>query len=121
AALPGRALSWGSALRPADEVPELEAVAAPLWRAHGLDMPARAGLYTHALVDPCPPLLGGGGAAAAADLGPVTRRRRALPPPPRRRRRCGPRRPPPGPLPHPPPSARGLRPAARSRRLRRLR
>jgi UDP:flavonoid glycosyltransferase YjiC (YdhE family) len=48
---------WGSPLRSASELADLEDIAAPLWELHGLDVPAAAGLYAHALVNPCPPML----------------------------------------------------------------
>ena len=51
--------AWGSPLRPSDELPELEELTEPLWRSCGLGVPPAAGLYTHALVDPCPTLLQG--------------------------------------------------------------
>ncbi|HEV7758750.1 MAG TPA: glycosyltransferase [Acidimicrobiales bacterium] len=48
---------WGSPLRPVGELDELEDLAAPLWAPCGLDVPPSAGLYAHALVNPCPPIL----------------------------------------------------------------
>ena len=48
---------FGSPLRPVEELRELEATAQPVWEAAGQQMPANAGLYTHALINPCPPLL----------------------------------------------------------------
>lgn len=48
---------FGSPLRPLDELPELENLAGPVWAASGQTMPPNAGLYTHALINPCPPRL----------------------------------------------------------------
>jgi UDP:flavonoid glycosyltransferase YjiC (YdhE family) len=49
--------AWGSPLRPTSELIELEELASWLWASNGLDVPASAGLYQHALVNPCPPFL----------------------------------------------------------------
>jgi UDP:flavonoid glycosyltransferase YjiC (YdhE family) len=48
---------FGSPLRPASELTELEELARPVWAAAGQDMPANAGLYSHGLINPCPPIL----------------------------------------------------------------
>ena len=49
--------AWGSPLRPTNELVELEEIASSLWASNGLDVPASAGLYQHALVNPCPSFL----------------------------------------------------------------
>jgi UDP:flavonoid glycosyltransferase YjiC (YdhE family) len=49
--------AWGSPLRPTSELIELEEVASWLWASNGLDVPPSAGLYQHALVNPCPRFL----------------------------------------------------------------
>jgi UDP:flavonoid glycosyltransferase YjiC (YdhE family) len=49
--------AWGSPLRPTSELTELEEFASWLWASNGLDLPASAGLYHHALVNPCPRFL----------------------------------------------------------------
>jgi Glycosyltransferase family 28 C-terminal domain len=49
--------AWGSPLRPISELTELEELASLLWASNGLDVPAFAGLYQHALVNPCPRFL----------------------------------------------------------------
>jgi UDP:flavonoid glycosyltransferase YjiC (YdhE family) len=49
--------AWGSPLRPTSELVELEETASSLWASNGLDVPTSAGLYTHALVNPCPRFL----------------------------------------------------------------
>ena len=49
--------AWGSPLRPMSELTELEGLASWLWASNGLDRPASAGLYHHALVNPCPRFL----------------------------------------------------------------
>ena len=49
--------AWGSPLRPTNELVELEETASWLWASNGLDVPASAGLYQHALVNPCPRFL----------------------------------------------------------------
>ena len=49
--------AWGSPLRPTSELVELEETASSLWASNGLDVPASAGLYQHALVNPCPRFL----------------------------------------------------------------
>ena len=51
--------AWGSPLRSAGELAELEDVTSTLWKPCGLDVPRAAGLHAHALVDPCPPMLQG--------------------------------------------------------------
>ncbi len=57
AGIPWVTHAWGSPLRPADELAELEELAGALWESCGCDVPPAAGLYAHALVNPCPPLL----------------------------------------------------------------
>ncbi len=57
AGIPWVTHAWGSPLRPAHELAELEELAAGLWESCGCNVPAAAGLYAHALVDPCPPIL----------------------------------------------------------------
>jgi UDP:flavonoid glycosyltransferase YjiC (YdhE family) len=57
AAIPWVTHAWGSPLRPISELTELEELAGWLWVSNGLDVPASAGLYQHALVNPCPRLL----------------------------------------------------------------
>jgi UDP-N-acetylglucosamine transferase subunit ALG13 len=47
----------GEPLRPTSELVELEETASSLWASNGLDVPTSAGLYTHALVNPCPRFL----------------------------------------------------------------
>jgi UDP:flavonoid glycosyltransferase YjiC (YdhE family) len=59
AGIPWVTHGWGSPLRPASELADLEDVASALWESCGLDVPPAAGLYAHALVDPCPPILRG--------------------------------------------------------------
>src|SRR5450755_261412 len=49
--------AWGSPLRPTGDLSELEELASGLWVSHGLDVPGFAGLYQHALVNPCPRIL----------------------------------------------------------------
>jgi UDP:flavonoid glycosyltransferase YjiC (YdhE family) len=49
--------AWGSPLRPTNELVELEETASSLWASNGLGVPASAGLYQHALVNPCPRFL----------------------------------------------------------------
>lgn len=49
--------AWGSPLRPINELTQLEELASSLWLSNGLDVPAFAGLYQHAIVNPCPRLL----------------------------------------------------------------
>ena len=48
---------WGSPLRSASELAEIEDLASALWKSCGRDVPAAEGLYAHALVNPCPPML----------------------------------------------------------------
>ena len=57
AGIPWVTHAWGSPLRPTGELTELEGIAAWLWESRGLDVPASAGLYQHALVNPCPRFL----------------------------------------------------------------
>jgi UDP:flavonoid glycosyltransferase YjiC (YdhE family) len=49
--------AWGSPLRPTNELVELEETASSLWASNGLGVPASAGLYQCALVNPCPRFL----------------------------------------------------------------
>jgi UDP:flavonoid glycosyltransferase YjiC (YdhE family) len=49
--------AWGSPLRPTGELAELEELTSWLWVSNGLDVPTFAGLYQHALVNPCPRIL----------------------------------------------------------------
>jgi UDP:flavonoid glycosyltransferase YjiC (YdhE family) len=49
--------AWGSPLRPTSELVELEETASSLWASNGLAVPTSAGLYQHALVNPCPRFL----------------------------------------------------------------
>ena len=55
AGIPWITHAWGSPLRPAKELIELEDLAAPLWESCGLDTPPAAGLYAHAARQPVPP------------------------------------------------------------------
>ena len=48
---------WGSPLRPDSELVELQDLTAAMWSSCGLDVPFAGGLYAHALVNPCPPIL----------------------------------------------------------------
>lgn len=57
AGIPWVTHAWGSPLRPASDLAELEDLTSPLWGSCGLDVPPAAGLYAHALVNPCPPML----------------------------------------------------------------
>lgn len=57
AGIPWITHGWGSPLRPVGELAELEDLASGLWDSRGLRVPAAAGLYAHALVSPCPPML----------------------------------------------------------------
>ena len=57
AGIPWVTHGWGSPLRSARELAEIEDLASALWESCGLDVPAAAGLYAHALVNPCPPML----------------------------------------------------------------
>lgn len=57
AGIPWVTHGWGSPLRSANELAEIEDLAAALWESCGRDVPAAAGLYAHALVNPCPPML----------------------------------------------------------------
>ena len=57
AGIPWVTHAWGSPLRPTSELTELEEIAAWLWETSGLDVPPSAGLYEHALVNPCPRFL----------------------------------------------------------------
>lgn len=64
AGIPWVTHGWGSPLRSQYELHSLEVEAASLWANAGVVMPSRAGLYTHGLVDPCPPFLGAGASEA---------------------------------------------------------
>lgn len=59
AGIPWVTHGWGAPLRPPDELEQLdiEVRAAGLWEGRGLAPPPLGGLYAHALIDPCPPLL----------------------------------------------------------------
>ncbi len=57
AGIPWVTHAWGSPLRPTTELTELETLASGLWESNGLDVAAFAGLYQHALVNPCPRFL----------------------------------------------------------------
>lgn len=54
AGIPWVTHGFGSPLRPLDELSELEKLARPVWAVSGQLMPANAGLYTYALINPCP-------------------------------------------------------------------
>jgi UDP:flavonoid glycosyltransferase YjiC (YdhE family) len=49
--------AWGSPLRPTGELAELKELVSELWADNGLEVPASGGLYSHALVNPCPRFL----------------------------------------------------------------
>lgn len=57
AGIPWVTHAWGSPLRPATELDELQDWATGMWESCGLDTPPAAGLYAHALINPCPPVL----------------------------------------------------------------
>ena len=57
AGIPWVTHGWGSPLRSAHELAEIEHLASALWESCGRDVPAAAGLYAYALVNPCPPML----------------------------------------------------------------
>ncbi len=57
AGIPWITHGWGSPLRSASELAQLEELAGGLWASCGCEVPAAAGLYAHALVNPCPPVL----------------------------------------------------------------
>ncbi len=57
AGVPWVTLGWGSPPRSARELAEIEDLASPLRESCGRAVPAAAGLYAHALVNPCPPML----------------------------------------------------------------
>ena len=57
AGIPWVTHGWGSPLRSASELAEIEDLASALWESCGRDVPAAAGLYAYALVNPCPPML----------------------------------------------------------------
>lgn len=54
AGIPWVTHGFGSPLRPVDELSELEDLARPVWASSGQPMPANAGLYTYAVINPCP-------------------------------------------------------------------
>jgi UDP:flavonoid glycosyltransferase YjiC (YdhE family) len=72
ARLPWVTHAWGSPLRPDDELRDLEehVDVAGLWD-FGVDRPVAAGLYAHAVIDPCPALLAPGARTAPAVVWPV--------------------------------------------------
>lgn len=74
AGIPWVTHAFGSPLRPVTELSELEDLARPVWAAAGQHMPANAGLYSHALINPCPPMLDptAPGAAVEWPLRPMT-------------------------------------------------
>jgi UDP:flavonoid glycosyltransferase YjiC (YdhE family) len=49
--------AWGSPLRPVSDLAKLEELASGLWESCGRAMPPAAGLYAHAVVNPCPSML----------------------------------------------------------------
>jgi UDP:flavonoid glycosyltransferase YjiC (YdhE family) len=49
--------AWGSPLRPVTDLVKLEELASGLWESCGRAVPPAAGLYAHAVVNPCPPML----------------------------------------------------------------
>ncbi len=57
AGIPWVTHGWGSPQRSASELVDLKELAGGLWESCGCDVPAAAGLYAHALVNPCPPVL----------------------------------------------------------------
>lgn len=57
AGIPWVTHAWGSPLRPAGELAQLEDLASGLWESCGRTVPRAAGLYAHALVNPCPSML----------------------------------------------------------------
>jgi hypothetical protein len=57
AGIPWITHGWGSPLRPEAELVEVEDLTAAMWSSRGLDVPFAGGLYAHALVNPCPPML----------------------------------------------------------------
>jgi UDP:flavonoid glycosyltransferase YjiC (YdhE family) len=57
AGIPWVTHGWGSPLRSARELAEIEDLAAALWESCGREVPPAAGLYAHALVNPCPPMV----------------------------------------------------------------
>ena len=57
AGIPWVTHGWGSPLRSARELAEIEDLASALWESCGRDVPVAAGLYAYALVNPCPPML----------------------------------------------------------------
>lgn len=57
AGIPWVTHGWGCPLRSARELAEIEDLASALWESCGRDVPAAAGLYAYALVNPCPPML----------------------------------------------------------------
>lgn len=59
AGIPWITHGWGSPPRSMAELIGLEPLVADLWASCGLTPPRFAGLYHHALINPCPPLLQG--------------------------------------------------------------
>ncbi len=57
AGIPWVTHAWGSPLRPASELVALKDLTSVLWESCGRDVPPAAGLYEHALINPCPPIL----------------------------------------------------------------
>lgn len=57
AGIPWVTHGWGSPLRPAHELVELEEHAAGLWSSVGLEVLPWSGLYRHGLINPCPAAL----------------------------------------------------------------
>jgi UDP:flavonoid glycosyltransferase YjiC (YdhE family) len=57
AGIPWVTHGWGSPLRSTSELAEIEDLASALWESCEREVPAAAGLYAHALVNPCPPML----------------------------------------------------------------
>jgi UDP:flavonoid glycosyltransferase YjiC (YdhE family) len=57
AGIPWVTHAWGSPLRPTSELTELAELTSALWESNGLSVPNSAGLYQHALINPCPRFL----------------------------------------------------------------
>ena len=66
---------WGSPLRSARELAEIEDLASALWESCGRDVPVVAGLYAYALLNPCPPMLQDQPPPGASVVWPVRPRR----------------------------------------------
>ncbi len=73
AGIPWVTHAWGSPLRPASELGQLEELCSVLWESGGGMVPPAAGLYTHALVNPCPPMLQGSPPPGASVVWPIRR------------------------------------------------